>query len=336
MIGIKMRSAFWHKVVFLTLVSVVLSAATLLISGCKVAQKEPKKMVVGVLNLNPLHELVLKNLKIGLHEQGFEEGKNITYLYEGVLESVADIDLALEKLLEQKPDLLVTIGTPATRKAKKVTRSTHIPVLFAPVFSPVESGIIESIAEPGGNVTGIMIRGHTTKALELFLSTVPAVKTIYVPLHSPSEAARRSYEDLEKAAKAFGIHLIEARFTNLQEFEEVLDNIPQEADALWATHSHFIRTHMRKLVMAANFRKLPTGASSGLRSKILLKYSIQPPMLGNQASKMAGKLLNGADPATMPVETAEYFLGLDLKTAKRIGVTVPQHILAIADVINRE
>ena len=149
-------------------------------------------------------------------------------------------------MLDSDVDLLLTLTTPVTKKAKKMTKGSKLPILFAPVFSPVTAGVIDSLASPGGNVTGIKTRGSTGKALEWFLKAVPSAKRIFVPFHYTDKAAIQTVQDLKKAANFFNIELITKKIGNEEELDKILTDIPDDIDAVWVTHSHLIISNVNK------------------------------------------------------------------------------------------
>ena len=154
------------------------------IVGCTNNKSSSKTFTVGVVNLNEDHEKIFLGFKMGLAELGYTEGKNITYIYNGTRSKAPELENDLQSFIDQKIDLILSITTPATKKAKKMTAGTGIPVVFAPVFDPVKSGIVGSLVKPGGNLTGIKVGGHSAKALDWLLKVAPDIKNIFVPLHS--------------------------------------------------------------------------------------------------------------------------------------------------------
>jgi putative tryptophan/tyrosine transport system substrate-binding protein len=128
---------------------------------------QPKTYIIGVVNYVPVLDPVLDGFKSKMAELGYVEGKNVTYIYHGITApDPQTMEREIKSLLDQKVDLLLTIGTLPTLTAKKAVEGTAIPVIFAPVINPVEEGAVASINRPGGNVTGIQ-NGYTIpKALE--------------------------------------------------------------------------------------------------------------------------------------------------------------------------
>ncbi|MDH5298961.1 MAG: ABC transporter substrate-binding protein [Desulfobulbaceae bacterium] len=292
--------------------------------------------VIGIINLNPSLDPMISSFREELARLGHHQGDNITYLYDGALATPDRIKPAIKELQRRKVDLIFALTTPAALKAKELTRTTHTPVLFAPVFSPLESGVVESLAEPGGNVTGIRVRGSTGKALEWLLTALPAIRRIWVPLPPGEQAAILSLADLREGAHRFQVQLVTTETANQEQLTRALAAIPADVDAVWVLNSFMLSPQVEKIVAAATSRGLPVGSSTGQHRKgILLTYALDLSALGQQAGQMADKLLKGAKPREMPVETAAFFLSINLKTARAIGVRIAEDILGQADEIVR-
>lgn len=272
-----------------------------------------------------------------MEKHGYREGNNITYLYEGPLKNLNDADARIEGMLAGKVDLIYSLTTPATRKVKAVLAGTNVPGVFGPVHDPVSSGLVNSLANPGGQLTGVKVRGSTPKALEWLRAIVPDVKVIYVPFHVTDDAACQTVDDLRETASKFNIRLITENVTNEKELETALMKIPHNADAIWMTCSHLLFSNVDKIVKAAAARKIPTASSthSPYKSGILISYGENDFHIGEDVSRLADKLLKGASPAQVPVETAEFFLGINLQTARTLGIKVPPEVIRQADFLVR-
>ncbi len=299
--------------------------------------KQDKKYVVGIVNPSAGLQDVVTGFKEGMKKRGYHEGKNITYLYEGPLKGMEQVDAKIHELLDQKVDLIYSLSTPASRKLKKALKGTDTPGVFGPVFDPVSSGIVESQASPGGQMTGVKVRGSSAKALEWLLAIAPDVKRIFIPFHITDKAACQTVEDLQNTVSKFDIELVTEDVTTSAELEKALTRIPADADALWLTCSHLLMSNVEKIVKAAAERNIPTASSthSRLSSGILVTYGENDQLLGEQISRLADKVLKGADPKTVPVENVEYILVINLQTAAKLGIKVPEIVLKQADHIVR-
>ena len=318
---------------FLWVVAAIVAASTL--SGCQ--KHETKTYVVGIINPSAGLEEVVRGFKDGMEKRGYHEGKNITYLYDGPLGGTGKVDAKIMEMLAGNVDLIYSLTTPASKKLNKALVGKKVPGVFGPVFDPVASGIVKSLDMPSGQLTGVKVRGSTPKALEWLLAIVPGVKRIYVPFHVTDDAACETVTDLRETASKFNIRIMTENITTEQELEKALAHIPADADALWMTCSELLYSNVGKIVEAAAARKIPTASSthSPYKNGILVSYGENDFVLGGQVSRLADKLLKGAPPESLPVETAEYTLGINLQTARTIGITVPADIIKQADFLVR-
>jgi putative ABC transport system substrate-binding protein len=299
--------------------------------------KKEKTYVVGIVNPSAGLVDVVKGFKDGMEAHGYHEGRNITYLYDGPLGGIDKIDAKISEIIAKEPDLIYSLTTPASKKLKKAIANTDIPGIFTPVFDPVVSGIVNSLAKPGGQMTGVKVRGSTAKALEWLLAIIPDVKRIFIPFHITDKAACLTVEDLQETAEKLDIELVTEDVTTGEEIEAALTRIPVDTDAIWLTCSHLLFSNVDKIVQTAEELKIPVASSthSRQRSGILVAYGEDDVRLGRQVARLADKLLKGASPQNVPVETAEYILVVNLETAAKLGITVPNTVLNQADNIIR-
>jgi len=295
-----------------------------------------KNYTVGVVNLNKEHDKVFLGFKKGLTALGYTEGKNITFIYNGSRSKMPDLVNDLQSLIDQKVDLILSITTPATKKTKKMTAGTGIPVVFAPVFDPVESGIVQSLVKPGGNLTGIKVGGHSGKALDWLLKIAPDIKNISVPFNSKNRATVQSLQSLQQTADKVGVTLAVNEVDNKKELALLFEKLPDKTDALWLLNSHFLVKNTKLFVDAAIKYGLPLGSStSQVDEGVMVTYGQNTSRTGELAAGLADKILQGVSPASLPVEITDFFLGINLKTANSIGIDISDDILHVADTIIR-
>ena len=306
------------------------------LAGCGKNELSSKTYTVGVVNLNKEHDKVFLGFKKGLTEAGYIEGKNITFIYTGSRSKMSDLENDLQSFVDRKVDLIFSITTPATKKAKQMTAGTGIPVVFAPVFDPVDSGIVQSLVKPGGNLTGIKVGGNSAKALDWLLKISSDIKKISVPFNSNDKATMKSLQDLQLAADKAGITLAAHEVSNKKELALFFENLPDETDALWLLNSHFLVKNTKLFVDAAIKDKLPLGSStSQVDDGVMVTYGQNASRTGELAAGLADKILQGVSPAGLPVEITDFFLGINLKTANSIGIDISDDILHVADTIIR-
>jgi putative ABC transport system substrate-binding protein len=272
-------------------------------------------------------------------EMGYIEGEKITYLYDSPAERRKEaIKAQIDDALHKKVDLIYSLSTPATKAAVQAMTDSNIPGVFGPVFSPVDAGIVKSSKNPGNRMTGVDVHGSTgKKALEWLLAVLPDVKRIFIPFHATAMAARLTVDALRTAADKKGITIVTAELTSPEELRTVLENIPEDVDVIWRTCSSLIHSHTEEIIAAASARGIPVASSTHARvdSGLLISYGEIDQSLGLQVSRLADRLLKGDRPENLPVETAEFFLGINLKKADELGIPVNNDILQKADYIVR-
>lgn len=305
------------------------------IVGCK-KKTEERHYVVGIINPTSTMERVINGFKDGMAAKGYHEGRNIRYVYDGPLENLESAGDAARKMIADKVDLIYTMTTPVTSMVKAAVTGTKTPVVFGPVFSPEVSGLVTSLSQPGGNLTGIKVRGGIAKGLDWFKVVLPEAHRVFIPFHYTDEAACMTLEDLEGAAEKLDIELVTARFSTAEELSVVLENIPSDVDAVWLTCSYLLFANVDRIIAAAEKRNLPIASGMHLEVKgVLLAYGEEEFDLGHQVSRIADRILRGESPAIIPVEPARYTLRLDLKVAERLGIYVPDTVLFQVDEIIR-
>jgi putative ABC transport system substrate-binding protein len=302
------------------------------------AEKKSKTYTVGVINIVPDLDQTFEGFKEGMKELGYREGKNIRYLYHGPTREMSRLPGTARKLRDSGVDLVFSLTTPATLAVKKAVAGTKIPVVFADVTDPVGAGIIESMKNPGCNITGIAFGFQEARRLEWLLKIAPNTRRIYVPYNPGDRAPVLALKMIQSAAEKLGVTLLTRKITDRNTLDHAVFNIPAEADAVFLMPDSLLSTRLPDIVAAANRRKLPiSGANiSAIKShEILTSYGFDQHSYGKQAARMVDLIFKGTRPAEMPVELTGFYLGINLKVAKKLGLSVPRKILRQANLIVR-
>ncbi len=297
------------------------------------AQQLAKIPRIGVLPtlLPHLKEAFLQRLR----ELGYVEGQNIAIEYrheEGRLDRLPDLAAQLVCL---KVDVIVTYGAAATRAAKQVT--TTIPIVMVGVGDPIRTGLVASLARPGGNVTGSTILGAElgAKRLELLKEVVPTASRIAVLWNPANPAQRPHFESIQLGARALGVTLQSLPVSSPDEFETAFAAmIRDRPHALIMTGDAFHQLHVGRVIDFAAKSRLPAmyQPREHVEAGGLISYGASFPELFRHAATYVDKILKGAKPADLPVEQPTKFeLVINLKTAKALGLTIPQSVLIRAD-----
>jgi len=276
-------------------------------------------------------------LRQRLSELGYVEGKNIVIEYryaEGKLERLPDLASELVRL---KVDVIVTPGA-AALAAKKA--SATIPIVFPNFADPVGSGIVSSLARPGGNITGLSIMAPDLdgKRLELLKEAFPEVGRVAL-LWQRVAGGILPLTEMEVAAKTLGLKLQSLELRSLDDFESTFARAKKEgAQALITTPGPLVATQQRQVLDFAAKNRLPAmyPASEFVEAGGLMSYAPSYTDLWRRAADFVDKILKGAKPADLPVEQPKKFeFVVNLKTAKQIGVMFPPNVLVRADRVIR-
>jgi putative ABC transport system substrate-binding protein len=304
---------------------------SLLLTACGGGAQAQENYTIGVVNYAPGLNPVFEGFKAGMAERGYVEGQNVTYIYHGTVEpNPLAIDREIESLLVQDVDLFLTMGNLPTSRAKQAVAGRDIPIVFAPVVNPVEAGLVASIRHPGGNVTGIQISSTAPKALEWLTKIAPQATQVYLFYHPEDEVSVTSIKPLPEVAQTLGIELVLKESHSLMEVTAVIETLPKDA-AIFMIPTPSLP--MDGILEAADKRGLAVG--SNLEMGALVTYGTDSFAIGKQAAGLVDQVRQGTALGDLPVETAEVFLGINLKAAKAIGLDIPDDILRQANTVVR-
>jgi putative ABC transport system substrate-binding protein len=314
----------------------LLVVAALVLSGC--AGTSQKKMyTIGVANLSASFDSILDGFKSGMEKEGFKEGENVTYLYDGPAANLDALNGILENYKSKQVDLVLAFGTTPAVKAKQALEGTNIPAIFGPVTDPVSSGVVADLQKPGGNVTGIRTGNPSPQCLKWLMTVAPNIKRIYVFNNPKDDSSVQALAALTKTAPLFNVDLVVRDASTVEEIDAGLKALPEDVDAMFIPATALFQAQMDKFIKAANEHKLPLAAptTDNVRSGALVSFGHDNVPLGKQASRLAVQILQGVKPADLPVETAELFTSINLKTAEIIGRNVSNEVIRQANIVVR-
>lgn len=321
------------RLIWLVLISV------LLVSGCG-GEPEPaskRTFTIGLITNNPNGMRNVQGFRDGLRALGYVEGKTVTYLDSGKPVPKPELVAAIQALLAEGAELIFTAGTPTGVAAKEATRSSEVPVIFGVIADPIAAGVMTDLIRPGHNMTGVMLSENQARRLELFQMVAPEIRRVLVPYNPDDAAPISAVVQIEGVAAAMGLELIHAKARNDDEVTTMLAEIPPDVDAMFMLPDSTVNRRAKDLLALAVARKIPVSGPSQAQVEdgALMAYGIVHHEVGVQAARIAHRILRGADPATTPVETADFFLTINVAAAERIGRTLPEEILQQADLIVR-
>jgi len=308
----------------------------MVLSGCGGFAKS-KTYTIGVINLAPTLEDTFTGFKEGMTELVYTEGANVNYIYAGTAGSIDKLDGLAQELVNAKVDLIFSISTPATQAAQKATASNNIPVVFGVVTDPLGASVVASLAQPGGNITGVTFGPQEAQRLEWLTKISPDVKQVYIIYNSNDNSAKLALKIATETAAKLGLEIIPREARDPNEIAAALTDFPEAADAIYLLPDSQTEAKLADILAVANARHLPTSVANSTRVKDgpLYSYAMELVPTGQQAARLADQILKGIKPADLPVETTEFFLAINLKTAQAIGLTIPDNILSQADTIYR-
>jgi ABC-type uncharacterized transport system substrate-binding protein len=276
-------------------------------------------------------EEIIRNLR----ELGYVNGKNIGFEFRYAANRLDRLPRLAEELVGRKVDLLITPGTPGALALRNATKT--IPIIFTDVTDPVAAGLVESLARPGGNLTGFssiesVLAG---KRLELLKETISKLSRVAVLWNPQNPSAQQEWKESQRAARELGLQLHSMEVSSADKYEKAFDQaVKAHSTALAALSAPLSASSQQRIADLAAKNRLP---SIYVRKEIvamggLMSYGPDQTERFRRVAVLIDKILKGAKPAELPVEQPTKFeLVINLKTAKQIGLTIPPNVLARAD-----
>jgi putative ABC transport system substrate-binding protein len=296
---------------------------------------------VGVMITDDTYLAPVEGFKEGLKALGYVEGKHIAY---HVRNAKLDRELLRQfarEFVQQKTDLIFTATYLGASMAKEATAAAGIPVVFGPAGDPVETGLVQSIAASGNNLTGVSTLSLelTAKRLEMLTRLAPKARRIAIVFNPEDRFSQDVVKQTVRAAQKLRLSLVECHGRTAAEMGRNLEALlPGQADAVFAIPDVLVNNQVESLSAIARSRRTPymvhirTLAERGG----LASYGINTYQIGRQAARLADKILNGTRPSEIPIETPRKLeLVINLRVANEIGLTIPHEVLREADAILR-
>jgi putative tryptophan/tyrosine transport system substrate-binding protein len=269
-----------------------------------------------------------------MHEHGWIEGDTIAIEYrwaEGRSDRFAEIAAEFVRL---KVSIIVTAGTAAVITVKQAT--SVIPIVFGTAGDSVGTGLVASLARPGGNVTGLSNQSAdlSGKRIELLREVVPGLRRLAIMANIGSSIGVLERDEVQAAAHALGLEVVKAEIQQAQDIPPAIEALKGRADALYVVTESLVNTNRIQINALALAARLPTlhGQGAYVEAGGLMSYGANIPNLFRRAADYADKILRGAKPADLPVEQPTKFdLIISVKTAKALGLDLSPTLLARAD-----
>jgi putative tryptophan/tyrosine transport system substrate-binding protein len=290
---------------------------------------------VGVILQGGPYLGAVDGLRKGLAELGLEEGKQVILHVRDCKGDLKVVEQAAGDLEREKVDLIYSLGTSVTLVVKRATKT--VPIVFNAGGDPVAFGFIESFRKPGGRLTGIYSRftDLTAKRLELLKEMLPRIRRVVTFYNPGNPVAQRGVKAAREAARQLKLELLERRVASVEKLREALRGLRAgEADAYFSMPDGMVISQAALVVDATRVIKLPAmfAEEESVAKGGLASYAVSYYALGRLAAKDVQRILLGANPRDLPVEQFDKLqLVINLKTAKALGLTIPQSLLARAD-----
>ncbi len=323
----------------------LLLATVLIIGGCaqpaapppaeKPAEKEvPQTYKIGIVQIveHPALDAAREGFIKGLASKGFVEGEKVSFDYKSAQGEMPTAITISEGFVAEKVDLILAIATPCAQAAATATKD--IPILITAVTDPVAAGVAQSLERPNTNVTGTTDMNPVKEQLELILEINPGAKNVGVIYNSGEVNSVVQVEIAKKVAPQLGINIVEAVATNSGEVGTAAESLVGKVEAIYVPTDNTVVSALRSVVRVAEDHDilLVAGDVESVVNGAVATLGITYYGLGYQTGLMAAEVLQGADPATMPIlGSTEFTYAINKTAAKNMGVELPKSLLDRAD-----
>lgn len=309
-------------------------------AGAPSAEAQPAKAKrVGIIHHGGPYYAAIEGLRAGLRELGAEEGRNFTLQIRDAKGDLKAVEEAARRLVQEKVDLLYALAGSVATVVKRTTAG--IPIVFCVGSDPVVLGLVESFPKPGGRLTGVhfLLTDLTAKRLEILKEMLPKVTRVVTFYDPGNRGAREAARLAREAARQLGIQLVERHVGSVEELRQGLRALRAgEVDAYFFTSDAMVGSQAPLIIETARAKKLPTmfHEQSLVEEGGLASYGLSFHEIGRTSARYVQRILAGTHPSDLPVETIHRLeLLVNLRTARDLGLSIPEAILMRADKVIR-
>jgi putative ABC transport system substrate-binding protein len=313
--------------------------ATLVLASllaCNGGEETPETPKVGILQLVDVLADVEEGFISGMADLGYAEGQNVVYVRRNAQGNMDDVNRFAQEMVNENVDLIVSITTPSSVMALQASENAGTPVVFIMVSDPVGAGLVNSLTQPGGRVTGIIDGDMETvgRRLELLQRIAPHIETV-LSVYSDEEALLPAEENLRQAAATLGLELVERQVSTTDEATAAFEAIqPGEVDAIFVPSDGLIVAAEDAILALALRDGLPQVGPGGVSHFAVASYGANFWSAGAQGASLANKILKGSNPSLVPVELPrEFDLIINLGLANQMGLEISDDVLSLADTV---
>lgn len=317
----------------------LITAAAACLALCAPAHAQQTVKRIGVIHGGGAFEASVHGMLAGLKQAGVVEGKHFVLHVRDTKGNLGEVEPAAQQLVRERVDLLFTVTTSVTIAAKKATRD--IPIVFTIGSDPVRFGLVKTYAKPGDRLTGVQQQSFdlVAKRMEILRQILPGARRLIVINNPASSVTQQALANARDAARKLGFELVERRVTSIDEALALMRGLgPADADAWFQVTDSTVFNALPRLIPLARERKLAFIGSelTLVENGALVAYGGNYYEVGRAAAKYVQRILTGARPEDIPVEIYDQVqLGLNLRTANDLGITVPQPLILRADKVIR-
>ena len=318
-------------------VLLVLVMAMSLFAGCgSDGGAENESVKVGILQLmeHPSLNTIRERISEGLADAGYADGENMVIDYQNGQNDMTIMKTAAKTFVANGCDVIIAIATPAAQAV--ISETTEIPIVFAAVTDPVDAGLVDSLEQPGGNVTGTSDEVSAEMIMNLAEEITPGFKTIGALYSSGEDNSASVITGLKAYADAKGLKVVESAVTNSSEVQQAAQYLADKVDVVYSPIDNTVASAMAVATEVFNSQKIPfyVSADSMVADGGLATYGIDYTVLGKETGAMVAQVLGGEDPAGIPVKKmSDMSVYINKNTADAIGVEFPQAVLDRAQVL---
>lgn len=309
-----------------------------LVAGCGGGEeaKESEKLTIGITQIveHPALDSAREGFIDALAAGGYKDGEKVVFDITNAQNDKSNALTIAQKFANDKVDMIFAIATPSAQAAFQAT--TEIPILITAVTDPVEAGLVDSMEKPGKNVTGTTDMNPIAEQLDLIKKFVPDAKKVGVIFNAGEVNSEVQVKVAREVAKKIGFELVEVSVATTADVNQAASSLVGRVDAIYVPTDNTVVSALESVLQVAEENDIPVIAGEGdsVERGALATYGIDYYELGKQTGEMAIRILEGEDPAGMPIEKQKNMkLYLNKKAAQAMGVEIPKDVLEQADEI---
>jgi len=309
--------------------SVLVTVCAVLIAMMSPAAAQPKRVAIAGWGPHPTLNEAIAGFKKGLAEEGFAEGTSVVFDETNVNFDAALIPQMLTRLAGANPDLMATIATPVSVASRNQLRSRSFPVVFLPIADPVHAGLVPSWEKGDKLMTGSSVALDYPALLSFFTALLPNMKKLGLLYDTGDDSSKAAVDGMETAAKSSGIEMVRIGVDNPNELPQRVQSAVGRVDAIFTVASGRIQQGMAAISATADRAKLPVITSvpqAVQQNYALAAFAVSFGQSGEAAGRIAGRILKGAEPVSIPAyraTAAEHRPMINAKKMQALDLKVP-------------